>query len=69
MEDHLEFLCPYCGQLNTLAVDASGGSKQSFVTDCEVCCQPIACRLMVSGASDDKDEQPFFLEVRREDEV
>ena len=32
--------CPYCGEENTLAVDASGGSLQRYVEDCQVCCQP-----------------------------
>ena len=26
----------------TLRIDETAGARQSFVTDCEVCCQPIA---------------------------
>lgn len=32
--------CPYCGELNELAVDPGGGSRQSYVEDCHVCCRP-----------------------------
>jgi hypothetical protein len=32
--------CPYCGELNELAVDPGGGSPQRYVEDCHVCCQP-----------------------------
>jgi hypothetical protein len=32
--------CPYCGELNEIAVDPGGGASQSYVEDCQVCCQP-----------------------------
>jgi hypothetical protein len=32
--------CPYCGEAVEIAVDASGGSTQRYVEDCQVCCQP-----------------------------
>jgi hypothetical protein len=32
--------CPYCGELNELAVDPGGGSLQLYVEDCHVCCRP-----------------------------
>ena len=32
--------CPYCGQVNELAIDTSV-SSQDFTTDCEVCCRPF----------------------------
>lgn len=32
--------CPYCGEENTILVDASGGRRQHYVEDCQVCCQP-----------------------------
>ncbi len=35
--------CPFCGQLNVLAVDTSQGSTE-FITDCEVCCRPFEVR-------------------------
>lgn len=32
--------CPYCGESITIVVDTSADS-QSYVEDCQVCCQPI----------------------------
>ena len=48
LEDFPDFLCPYCGQPNTLAVDLTGGARQDFVVDCEICCAPIAVRVTLS---------------------
>jgi len=38
--------CPYCGEVVTLLIDASV-SEQSYVEDCQVCCQPIALDVVV----------------------
>jgi hypothetical protein len=35
-----EVTCPYCGELVTIALDPGGGRSQSYVEDCQVCCQP-----------------------------
>ena len=32
--------CPYCGEPVELSIDESGGSHQTYVEDCPVCCQP-----------------------------
>ncbi len=32
--------CPYCGEDVELDVDELGGTRQSYVQDCPVCCQP-----------------------------
>jgi transposase-like protein len=32
--------CPYCGESVDLQVDEGGGRRQSYVQDCQVCCQP-----------------------------
>ncbi len=32
--------CPYCGESAELDVDDSGATRQSYVQDCPVCCQP-----------------------------
>ncbi|HKT51194.1 MAG TPA: CPXCG motif-containing cysteine-rich protein [Candidatus Angelobacter sp.] len=34
------FQCAGCGEWNETTVDASAGSKQSYVEDCQVCCKP-----------------------------
>lgn len=56
------FTCPYCGELNPLLIDISGGNNQTFVVDCTVCCAPILVRLKVRG------EEIISLDVRRENE-
>jgi len=35
-----EVTCPYCGERVMIAVDPSEGSSQTYVEDCQVCCQP-----------------------------
>lgn len=32
--------CPYCGEVVEVYIDESGGSRQNYVEDCPVCCQP-----------------------------
>jgi transposase-like protein len=32
--------CPYCGEVNEIAVDPGSGTSQSYVEDCQVCCRP-----------------------------
>lgn len=39
-----EFDCPYCGESITMLLDLSE-SDQSYVEDCEVCCNPIELRV------------------------
>jgi hypothetical protein len=40
MTEPLPLSCPYCGEAVELDIDDSGGSRQAFVQDCPVCCQP-----------------------------
>ncbi len=51
IETDFEFSCPYCAALQTIRLDASGGAKQQFVSDCEVCCQPISISVEFDGDS------------------
>jgi hypothetical protein len=37
--------CPYCGEINEIALDPGSGTAQEYVEDCQVCCRPW--RLMV----------------------
>jgi transcription elongation factor Elf1 len=32
--------CPFCGERISVVLDLSGGG-QSYVEDCQVCCQPM----------------------------
>lgn len=38
--------CPFCGEQISIVVDPSSGS-QSYVEDCEVCCQPMQITIAV----------------------
>lgn len=41
LEADASYSCPYCGEINYIGVDPSGGRHQRFVEDCPVCCSPI----------------------------
>ena len=62
IEQNEEFICPYCGETNSLAVDISGGRHQEFVVDCEICCAPIMVRLSLEG------DEIVSLDVHAENE-
>jgi hypothetical protein len=32
--------CPYCGEINEIALDPGSGTHQEYVEDCQVCCRP-----------------------------
>lgn len=57
----VEIRCPYCAETLTVVVDESGGRMQSYVEDCQVCCQPIQVRARVDGEDVD-------IEISRLDE-
>ncbi len=40
------FTCPYCWESISMVLDASV-PEQTYVEDCEVCCQPIEIRYSV----------------------
>ena len=43
--------CPYCGEVISLALDASAGA-QRYIEDCHVCCRPITVILTVDAEGD-----------------
>jgi transcription elongation factor Elf1 len=49
--------CPYCGETVEIVLDLSAGS-QSYVEDCQVCCQPM----QVSFAAEDGELQAIRVE-------
>ena len=53
--------CPYCGEPITVLVDASCGD-QSYIEDCEVCCQPMIVNVTVD------EDGNVGASVHREDE-
>ena len=44
-ETSAEVSCPYCGEVNLIALDPGSGSDQEYVEDCQVCCRPWQVRV------------------------
>jgi hypothetical protein len=40
-----EVYCPYCGEINLIALDPGSGSEQRYTEDCQVCCRPWEVRV------------------------
>ncbi len=40
MLESIVSVCPYCGETVEISIDEGGGTPQSYVEDCSVCCQP-----------------------------
>ncbi len=40
--------CPFCGEPISIVVDTSAGS-QSYIEDCQVCCQPMQIHVDVDN--------------------
>ena len=54
VETGASVLCPYCGEINEIALDPGGGSQQEYVEDCQVCCRPwrVVVRYLPDGAAE-----------------
>ena len=52
-------LCPYCGEVNEIALDPGSGNLQEYVEDCQVCCQPwrVTVHYREDGGADVSAEQ------------
>jgi len=50
-QEEQTFQCPYCASMISIVVDLTGGRRQSFTTDCEVCCRPIVITMVVENES------------------
>lgn len=48
MQDVVDIICPYCGQRIDIFIDYSGGVYQSYIEDCQVCCQPLQLQIDLS---------------------
>ena len=44
-----EAICPYCGEVNEIALDPGGGPTQEYLEDCQVCCRPWQVRVRYRG--------------------
>ena len=58
MQNTAEYTCAYCGD-NLTFVDLSAGAQQSYVEDCQVCCQPNVLYLRL-------DEETLDIEINSE---
>ena len=47
LDDTFPATCPSCGEECELVVDLAGGSRQSYVEDCPVCCRPWQVRVSI----------------------
>ena len=52
------FTCPYCGEQISMVLDLSV-SKQTYLEDCEVCCNSIE----ISYTSEDEELTGFLARV------
>ena len=48
MEIEKFFRCPYCHEKISFLIDLSIEGSQTYIEDCEVCCQPIQIGYEVS---------------------
>ena len=62
IEEDYPFSCPSCGEEQNVRLDPSGGRKQKFIQDCEVCCRPIQIEVHFKGG-----EVDYFSAVGEEE--
>jgi transcription elongation factor Elf1 len=51
------FLCPYCGEQISMVLDLSI-PRQTYIEDCEVCCNPIEINYSV------QDDAPMSFQAK-----
>ncbi|GAA3566941.1 MAG: CPXCG motif-containing cysteine-rich protein [Pseudomonadales bacterium] len=56
--EHATIQCPYCWEMLDISIDPSV-SEQTYVEDCQVCCQPI----VITAAIDDRGELTVTAEA------
>lgn len=55
------YQCAGCGEWNQTSVDPSGGRKQQYVEDCQVCCKPNLLTVTWDGESHE-----FYIQAELE---
>lgn len=48
MDLEATFICAYCLQVNTIAVDPSEGIEQEYDEDCQVCCRSNHLHIVIN---------------------
>jgi hypothetical protein len=61
MQTTAEYYCAYCGEPNLTFIDLTAGGQQSYVEDCQVCCNPNILYVRV-------DEDTLDIEIDTESE-
>ncbi len=53
MTDDATYVCDSCGEEVVVPIDVSAGSRQDYVEDCPVCCNPnvIHVELLADGSA------------------
>ena len=51
--------CAFCGEPNGIDVDLTGGHRQRYVEDCQVCCRPN----LLHVAFDDEGQVSVWAEA------
>ena len=49
------FQCAGCGEYNKIVVDETGGSRQQYVEDCQVCCKPNVLTMRWNASDEEYD--------------
>jgi hypothetical protein len=49
LETITDIACPYCAEQISVCLDLSAG-MQTYIEDCQVCCQPITMTIMLTEA-------------------
>jgi hypothetical protein len=47
-----EVCCPSCGETVTIQLDPSGGARQEYDEDCQVCCRPWLVKVRYGSRGD-----------------
>lgn len=49
MPDEASYFCAACGEEIVIPVDVSGGTAQTYIEDCPVCCRPNVIHVSFDG--------------------
>jgi hypothetical protein len=59
VETEATVTCPYCGEAVAIALDPGSGSRQEYIEDCGVCCQPWMVTVSYHEGLADVSVQPL----------
>ncbi len=49
MQQHASYVCDSCGEAIEIPIDVSAGSRQDYVEDCPVCCNPNVVHVTIDA--------------------